>query len=84
MFKKSNKETQTDAFTNVPTILESLPIKQYSDQGYWHNQFHVQVVMRIDKSIFNVLFNNTTGAPNVLVRTQVGMMILIESFGWSD
>jgi hypothetical protein len=84
MFKKSNKETQLDAFTSVPTMLESSALKQYSDQGHWHNQFREQVVMRIDESIFSVLFNNTTGAPNAPTRTLVGMMILKESFGWSD
>jgi len=40
--------------------------------------------MRIDESIFSVLFNDTTGAPNAPARTLVGMMILKESFGWSD
>jgi len=84
MFKKSNIETQLDAFTSIPTMLESSALKQYSDQRHWHNQFREQVVMRIDESIFSVLFNNTTGAPNASVRTLVGMMILKESFGWSD
>jgi hypothetical protein len=84
MFKKSSKETQLDAFTSVRTMLESSALKQYGDQGHWHNQFREQVVMRIDESIFSVLFNNTTGAPNAPARTLVGMMILKESFGWSD
>ena len=84
MFKKSSKEAQLDAFTSVPTMLESSALKQYGDQGHWHNQFREQVVMRIDESIFSVLFNNTTGAPNAPARTLVGMMILKESFGWSD
>lgn len=84
MFKKSNKETQLDAFTSVSAMLERSALKQYSDQGHWHNQFREQVVMRIDESIFSVLFNDTTGAPNAPARTLVGMMILKESFGWSD
>lgn len=84
MFKKSSKETQLDAFTSVPAMLESSALKQYGDQGHWHNQFREQVVMRIDEFIFSVLFNNTTGAPNAPARTLVGMMILKESFGWSD
>ena len=84
MFKKSEKETQLNAFTSVPTMLERSALKQYGDQRHWHNQFREQVVMRIDESIFSVLFNNTTGAPNAPVRTLVGMMILKESFGWSD
>jgi len=84
MFKKSSKETQLDVFSSVPNMLESSSFKQYSDQGHWHNQFREQVVMRIDESIFSVLFNDTTGAPNASIRTLVGMMILKESFAWSD
>jgi hypothetical protein len=84
MFKKSNKETQLDAFASVPNMLESLAFKQYSDQRHWHNQFREQVVMRIDESIFSVLFNDNFGAPNSSIRTLVGMMILKESFVWSD
>ena len=84
MFKKSNKEPQLDVFASVPMMLESSAFKQYSDQGHWHNQFHDQIVMRIDETIFSILFNNTTGAPNSSIRTLVGMMILKESFVWSD
>ncbi len=84
MFKKSNKESQLDAFSSIPTLLESSAFKQYSDQGHWHNQFRDQIVMRIDESLFGILFNTTTGAPNAPVRTLIGMMILKESFGWSD
>ena len=84
MFKKSNKESQLDAFSSIHTLLESSAFKQYSDQGHWHNQFRDQIVMRIDESLFGILFNTTTGAPNAPVRTLIGMMILKESFGWSD
>ncbi len=84
MFKKSNKEPQLDAFTNVPTMLDSTATKQYNDQCHWHNQFREQIVMHIDESIFSVLFNSTTGAPNAPIRTLIGMMVLKESFGWSD
>ena len=84
MFKKSNKEPQLDAFASVPMMLESSSFKQYSDQSHWHNQFHDQIVMRIDETIFSILFNNTTGAPNSSIRILIGMMILKESFVWSD
>lgn len=84
MFRKSNKETQLDAFASIPNMLENSAFKQYSDNGHWHNQFREQVLMRIDETIFSVLFNNTMGAPNAPVRILVGMMILKESFVWSD
>jgi hypothetical protein len=84
MFKKSNKESQLDVFASVPTMLNSLALKQYSDKGHWHNQFREQIVMGIDESIFGVLFDNDMGAPNASVRILMGMIVLKESFGWSD
>ena len=84
MFRKSNKEPQLDVFASVTSQLESSAYKQYSDQSHWHNQFREQIFLRIDESIFSVLFNNTTGAPNAPIRILVAMMILKESFGWSD
>lgn len=84
MFKKSNKEPQLDAFASVPAMLDGLANKQYNDKAHWHNQFREQVVMNIDESIFSVLFNDSMGAPNAPICILVGMMILKESFGWSD
>ncbi len=84
MFKKSNKEPQLDAFASVTNMLENIALNQYSDQHHWHNQFREQVSLRIDESVFSVLFNNSMGAPNAPVRILVAMMILKESFGWSD
>lgn len=84
MFKKSNKEPQVDLFGGVPSILNGSSLKQYSDNGHWHNQFRSQVISRIDESNFKVLFNEFTGAPNASVSLLVGMMVLKESFGWSD
>jgi hypothetical protein len=84
MFKKSNKEPQLNAFTSVPGMLENKAFKQYSDKGHWHNQFREQLSSRIDESIFSVLFNNSMGAPNSPIRILVSMMVLKESFVWSD
>ena len=84
MFRKTNKEPQFDLFGGVPSILEGGTLKQYNNDNHWHNQFRKYVVSRIDETVFKVLFNETTGAPNVSVSLLVGMMILKESFGWSD
>jgi hypothetical protein len=84
MFRKTNKEPQLDAFTSVPSMLEGGSLRQYSDKNHWHNQFREQVLMRINESDFEVLFNDSYGAPNTSINLQVGMMILKESFGWSD
>jgi len=84
MFKKSNKDRQLDVFSSVTNQLQSTAYKQYSDQNHWHNQFRKQISMRIDESIFSILYSNKKGAPNASIRILVAMMILKESFGWSD
>jgi hypothetical protein len=84
MFRKSNKEPQFDIFGSVPSLLADKACQKYNDQDHWHNQFREQVLMRIDESIFKGLFNDTIGAPNAPIRILVGMMILKESFVWSD
>jgi hypothetical protein len=84
MFKKSNKEPQFDIFGSVPSLLPDGACQKYNDQNRWHNQFREQVVMRMDESVYKVLFNDTMGAPNASIRILVGMMILKESFVWSD
>jgi Transposase domain (DUF772) len=84
MFRKSNKEPQLDVFSSVPSMLDEGSFRQYNDENHWHNQFREQVVLRFDESIFKGLFNETMGAPNAPIRILLGMMILKESFVWSD
>jgi hypothetical protein len=40
--------------------------------------------MRVDESIFSVLYTDGKGAPNASIRVLIGMMILKEGQGWSD
>jgi len=84
MFKKSEKDCQLDAFSNIPGLLDGSANKIFDDPTYWHNQFRNQVIMPIDESIYSVLYSKTMGAPNSSLRILIGMMILKESFGWSD
>ena len=84
MFRKTDKESQVDLFSGVSSVLSKGSLKDYNDDGHWHNQFRDQIVSRIDETIFKVLFNKTTGAPNASVSLLVGMMVIKEAFGWSD
>jgi len=84
MYRKSNKEPQTDMFSSIPQMLGKKAGKKYNDAKSWHNQFHQQITLRIDESIYSVLFNDTMGAPNSPISVLVSMMILKEAFGWSD
>lgn len=84
MFRKSDNESQIDMFSGVSSVLAKGSLKQYNDNNHWHNQFRTQVVTRVDETIFKVLFNETTGAPNSSISLLIGMMVIKEAFGWSD
>jgi hypothetical protein len=84
MFRKSSKEPQFDLLGSVPSLLSTQAIRKYNDKNHWHNQFRLEVVDRIDETIYKVLFSDTMGAPNASIRLLIGMMILKEAFGWSD
>lgn len=84
MFKKSDEHKQLDAFSSPIEYLKDSTMNYYLKNDSWHNQFRKQVVMRVDESIFSVLYTELTGAPNASIRVLVGMMILKEAHGWSD
>lgn len=84
MFKKSDNHKQLDAFSSPIEYLKDSTMNYYLKNDSWHNQFRKQVVMRVDESIFSVLYTQLTGAPNASIRVLIGMMILKEGQGWSD
>lgn len=84
MFKKSDKHSQLDMFSSPTEHFREAKRKDYLKNDSWHNRFRTHVVMRVDESVFKVLYSSGTGAPNASVRVLVGMMILKEGQGWSD
>lgn len=84
MFKKSPQHPQLDAFSSPTEYLKGSSMNYYLKNDSWHNQFREQVVMRVDESIFSVLYDQINGAPNASIRVLIGMMILKEGHRWSD
>lgn len=84
MFRKSDDNTQLDAFSSIPNMLDKNALKKFNSTKAWHNVFRQQVTERIDETIFCPLFDDSTGAPNSPIKILIGMMILKEAFGWSD
>jgi len=84
MFKKSDRYSQLDMFSSPTEYFRDSKKKKYLKNDSWHNQFRNHVVMRVDESIFSVLYADGKGAPNASIRILVGMMILKEGQGWSD
>ncbi len=84
MFKKSDSHSQLDMFSSPTEYFRDSKRKKYLKNDSWHNQFRNHVVMRVDESIFSVLYTEGNGAPNASIRVLVGMMILKEGQGWSD
>ncbi|MDD2312767.1 MAG: transposase, partial [Petrimonas sp.] len=84
MFKKSDSHSQLDLFSSPTEYFRGSKKKEYLKDGSWHNLFRKEVVMRVDETIFSVLYSEGNGAPNASIRVLVGMMILKEGQGWSD
>jgi hypothetical protein len=83
MFKRTT-DKQLDIFKSPSSLLSKKAELIYEDEKGWHNQFRLQVTMRIDEALFQPLFTKGTGSPNASVRTMVAMMILKEANRWSD
>ena len=84
MFKESEKHPQLDAFSSPGSLLRGKSLNFYQDKTAWHNLFRNEVKMRVDESLFSVLFCPDNGAPNASISVLVSMMILKEAQGWSD
>lgn len=84
MYKKSDNHKQLDAFSSPMEYLKNSTMDYYLKNESWHNQFRKQVLMRVDESIFSVLYTKDKGAPNASIRILIGMMILKEGQCWSD
>jgi len=84
MYKQSNTDKQLDLFSSIPGQLSGKSKDIFDDPLNWHNVFRSQYYLKIDESIFSVLYNTKMGCPNSPVNTLISMMILKEGFGWSD
>lgn len=79
MFKKSDDHRQLDAVSSPTEYFNDSTKNYYLKNDSWHNQFRKQVVMRVDETVFSVLYTRRKGAPNISLRLLVGMMILEDS-----
>ena len=85
MFKKTETTPQYELFSTPFTQFGKRGSKKYDDPKAWHNQFHRNVISKIDESIFSPLFNKgNMGAPNASIRVIIGMSLIKEGFGCSD
>ena len=84
MFKQSIPVKQTDLFSSVAGNLTGKTKKLYDDKKAWHNLFRTQVLQRIDETPYQVLYSDRMGAPNAPISLLYSMMVIKESYGWSD
>lgn len=84
MFKETDINKQTNAFSTPALYMGKSAQKFYEDEQAWHNLFRNNVVNKIVETIFSVLYDKKNGAPNASICVLVGMMILKEGQGWSD
>ena len=70
----------------IATLSDILPEKQYRNlfnPNTWWQNFAENITYKIDPSIFDILYNDTQGAPRCDSRTLVAMLIIKESKNFS-
>jgi NAD dependent epimerase/dehydratase family enzyme len=65
MFKKSDDNPQLDIFSSSTEYFRDSKKKKYLKNDFRHNRFRNQVVMRVDESVFSVLYSEGQGAPTL-------------------
>ena len=84
MFRKTSESVQLKLYTSQEKLFSGQSLKIYEDKHAWHNQFRQQVTMRINESLFSLLYCENNGTPNSPVRILIAMMVLKEAEGLSD
>jgi hypothetical protein len=65
--------------------VDSLPAKVLKRlESSWAGTFYHQVFVRIDESIFAVLYSDEPSRPNIPINVLVGLETLKSGFGWTD
>jgi hypothetical protein len=81
MFRPNVQHLQVPMFSSV----DSLPAKVLKRlESSWAGTFYQQVFVRIDESIFAVLYSNEPSRPNIPINVLVGLETLKSGFGWTD
>lgn len=77
MFKNSDDHRQLDTFSSSTEYFKDSMKNYYIKNESWHNQFRKQVVIRVDETVFSVLYIRGKAAHNASLRVLVGMMIYL-------
>lgn len=81
MFRKNQHHQQIGLFETV----EQLPEKhRLLLERSWAGAFYRELFIRIDESLFAVLYSEKASRPNTPVNVLVGMEVMKAGFGWSD
>ncbi len=81
MFRPNVQHLQVPMFSTV----DSLPAKVLKRlESSWAGTFYNQVFVRIDESIFAVLYSDEPSRPNIPINVLVGLETLKSGFGWTD
>ena len=81
MFRPNVRHLQIPMFSSV----DSLPAKVLKRlESSWAETFYCQVFVRIDESIFAMLYCDEPSRPNIPINVLVGLETLKSGFGWTD
>jgi hypothetical protein len=81
MFRPNVDHLQVPMFSSVD-FLPAQVLKRL--ESSWAGTFYHQVFVRIDESIFAVLYSDGPSRPNIAINVLVGLETLKSGFGWTD
>jgi hypothetical protein len=81
MFRENKQHKQKSLFSSI----DDLPAKQRQRlQASWAASYYDEVFVRIDETVFAVLYSDQASRPNTPINMLVSTEIMKAGFGWSD
>ncbi len=81
MFRKNDKHFQRPLFSGLNELPEKL---RENLEGSWAGTFYNEIFVRIDETIYEVLYADGASRPNIPVNVLVGLEMMKDGHGWSD
>ena len=81
MFRRNDQHLQMPLFSSIDSLTEK---QQERLEASWAGTFYREVFMRIDESIFAILYSDEPSRPNLPINVLVSLDTLKSGLGWTD
>ena len=81
MFRRNDRHLQMPMFSSIDSLTEK---QRKRLEASWAGTFYREVFMRIDESMFAILYSDEPSRPNTPINVLVSLDTLKSGFGWTD